>query len=625
MCARPQWGGATAHRRADRSPRREINLPEKMTMSDKPRDDVPSETRTEPLAGSAAGATPPRQRGVTLMIYYRDGVKVAQLAPGQALVVGRHKLADVRIPDRTLSGKHARFTLGEDRIFVEDLGSTNGTWVAKKRIEHDMLELSGEVMLGTVIVRVVALGMATDPALEGGEAFRTRLDEEITRAQIFDRTFAVLAVRTKSGEATRTPTVAWTARLRTNLRSVDRVSFYTPTIVLILLPEMGAEEALHVARSIASGAADQDGPRLVGVAVYPAAASTAEKLVDLAREAAGRARPECPVIAASTAVVRKSSVARNDAMIAGEALQKVLEDAKRVSTARVPVILHGETGTGKELLARFIHKHGPQNRKRLVCVNCGAIQASLVESTLFGHEKGAFTSAVQQQRGVFEDADKGTLFLDEIGELPLAAQTALLRVIETGTFSRVGSTQEVTVDVRILAATHRDLEKMVKEGLFREDLYYRLSTVVLEIPPLRERRDAIEPLAQLFLTNANEVNGRNVQGFTEEAKAVLLVKRWPGNVRQLRNAVERAVVMARGNLILPADLDPPQHAAQHAGETTTGDDPKGQYHQALALKIEKALEKANGSRAEAARQLGMAPRTLARRIKELGVRKPPKK
>jgi two-component system response regulator AtoC len=594
-------------------------------MSDKPRDDVPSETRTEPLAGSAAGATPPKPRGVTLMIYYRDGVKAVPLAPDQALVVGRHKLADVPIPDQMLSAKHARFTLREDRIFVEDLGSTNGTWVAKKRIEHDMLELSGEVMLGTVIVRVVALGMATDPAIEGGEAFRNRLDEEVTRAQHFDGTFAVLAVRITNGEAQRAHPVAWTVQLRANLRSVDRVSFYTPTLVLILLPEMGAEEALQVARVIAKSAAAQDGPRLVGVAVYPEAASTAEKLVDLAREAASRARPERPVRAASIAIVNKNHVAAANVMIAGKALEKLLDDARRVSTASLPVILHGETGTGKEVLAHFIHKHGPRHSKRLVCVNCGAIQGSLVESTLFGHEKGSFTSAVQQQRGVFEDADKTTLFLDEIGELPLTAQTALLRVIETGTFSRVGSTQEVAVDVRIIAATHRDLEKMVQEGTFREDLYYRLNVVVLEIPPLRERLDEIEPLAQRFLANANKVNGRNVQGFTEEAKALLLANPWPGNVRQLRNVVDRAVVMGRGDQIYPEDLRDPHPFAQRGTVTTTGADLKVRQKQEQSRNIETALEKANGNCAEAAKQLGMAPRTLTRRIKELGVRKPPKK
>jgi DNA-binding NtrC family response regulator len=322
----------------------------------------------------------------------------------------------------------------------------------------------------------------------------------------------------------------------------------------------------------------------------------------------------------------------------GAAMRALLDTAARVALSRIPVVVHGETGTGKEVLARFIHERGLRAKERLVRVNCGAIPASLVESTLFGHEKGSFTGAVQRQRGLFEEADRGTLFLDEIGDLPLAAQVALLRVLESGSFCRVGSTEEVTVDVRIIAATHRDLEAMVEERKFREDLYYRLSTMVLEIPPLRERFEEIQPLSMRFLGQANEANGRRVRGFSEEAMALLLSHRWPGNVRELRNAVERAVVVAQGELIQPEDLPARVRIARGEGATDPGErwatgaeigvrrappgEARARIQQYQARIIEEALRSAGWSRAEAAERLGMPLRTLARKIKALGIKSP---
>jgi transcriptional regulator with GAF, ATPase, and Fis domain len=334
-------------------------------------------------------------------------------------------------------------------------------------------------------------------------------------------------------------------------------------------------------------------------------------------------------------------------------MRELLETAGRVAASRVPVVLHGETGTGKEVLARLIHEGSPRRHKRMVRVNCGAIPATLVESTLFGHEKGAFTGAVAQQKGVFEEADGGTVFLDELGELPLGAQTALLRVLETGSLSRVGSTREIAVDVRLVAATHRDLEAMVAEGTFRADLYYRLSTVTLEIPPLRERVDEIEPLLRRFVRQASEAGGHPAPVIEDEAIALLLGYRWPGNVRELRNAIERAVVVARDGLVRAADLparvqaaraaEPPVVAARPSpGAGDTGpvafEDPpsmdvaaapsaaapelRSRLQQVEAQAIQAAMEAAGWKRAEAARRLGMPLRTLARKIKVLGIKKP---
>lgn len=324
-------------------------------------------------------------------------------------------------------------------------------------------------------------------------------------------------------------------------------------------------------------------------------------------------------------------------------MRALLETARSVASSRVPVILQGETGTGKEVLARFLHDEGPRRSQRMVRVNCGAIPKELVESTLFGHERGAFTGAGQLKQGVFEEADGGTVFLDEIGEMPLAAQVALLRVLETGSFSRVGASKELTVDVRVIAATHRDLESMVAAGSFREDLYYRLNAIILALPPLRERRDELEPLVHRFLRLANQSNGRIVQGLEPATLQLLRAYAWPGNVRELKNAIERAVVVAHGALLAPEDLPARVQAAGAAQrpapaplptepavpelavpapEPETVGQARKQVRSYESHVLQEALTATGWNRNEAARRLGIPVRTLSYRMKVLGLKKP---
>ncbi len=340
-------------------------------------------------------------------------------------------------------------------------------------------------------------------------------------------------------------------------------------------------------------------------------------------------------------LARPSSPELDDGVV-GAHMRGLLVEIERLGSCRLPVILHGETGTGKEVLARLIHERGPRKDRRLVRVNCGAIPKDLVESTLFGHERGAFTGALQQHKGIFEEADGGTVFLDEIAELPLPAQAALLRVLETGSFCRVGSAREVTVDVRVVAATHRDLEEMARAGAFRADLYYRLGGAMLEIAPLRERAADIEPLALHFLRLANRANGRAVLGIDDGALAVLRGYGWPGNVRELRNAIERAVVVCRGVRIEAGDLPlrlreggsgsgaAARSAAPAAPLEETGSSEhkrarepvREEVRQYEAHKLRTALEEAGWNRSEAARRLDMPVRTLSYRMKVLGLTKP---
>jgi len=329
--------------------------------------------------------------------------------------------------------------------------------------------------------------------------------------------------------------------------------------------------------------------------------------------------------------------------VTGRRMRALLATARRVADARIPVILHGETGTGKEVLARFLHAEGPRRARPMACLNCAAIAAQLLESQLFGHERGAFTGAVQQQKGVFEEANGGTVFLDEVAELPAAAQAALLRVIESGRVCRLGSSREVAIDVRILAATHRDLEAMCAAGQFREDLYFRLNGVTLSIPPLRDRLDEIEPLARSFLRHANEANRRAVRGIMPEAMELLRRHAWPGNVRELRQAIEHAVVITEGDEIRPADLPARVQAGRAAGgaaraaggaaralpgaaaaEATqaagSAEDFRARMQRHEAEVIEEALGACNGNQTLAARRLVMPLRTLVHKIRTLGLK-----
>ncbi|WP_433932832.1 sigma 54-interacting transcriptional regulator [Sorangium cellulosum] len=570
------------------------------------------------------------------------------------LVVGRAPPAALCIEDRTLSRAHASFRLSGGRVWVEDLGSKNGTFLGGGRIERAEIALGEEVMLGSVALRVQALGARGESLdLEGEERLLHGVEEEIARARQFRRPFALMLVRV----ATAAPYEGWLEAVRARLRPVDHIALYGVGAVHVLLPETGAEEAPRIASAIAASTFASGAPLLVGLALYPDAGSTADELFAAAGEAARRASPGRPV---KRGPEPTSTHAQHSppgvGIIAGRRMRPVLEEVERVAASRIPVVLHGETGTGKEVLVRMIHERGPRKGRRIVRVNCGAIPKDLIESTLFGHVRGAFTGALQQQKGVFEEADGGTVFLDEIGELPAAAQAALLRVLEVGTFSRVGTSREIEVDVRVVAATHRDLEAMAASGTFRTDLYYRLSGMVIEIPPLRDRKDEIEPLAHQFLRAASEANGRRMEGITPEALALLGAYAWPGNVRELRNVIERAVVVTPGTIVGPDDLPPrvraaATHAQVERGSAPEGDtDPgralpaaaartstpsapkdappefgqvRGKVQQYEAKLLHDTLEAAGWNRTEAARRLEMPVRTLSYRMKALGVKRHP--
>jgi DNA-binding NtrC family response regulator len=299
-------------------------------------------------------------------------------------------------------------------------------------------------------------------------------------------------------------------------------------------------------------------------------------------------------------------------------MRQVFETIQQVAPSRATVLITGATGTGKELIAKAIHNLSPRKNGPFIAVHAAALPTTLLESELFGHEKGAFTGAVERRIGRFELADGGTLFLDEIGELEPQIQVKLLRVLEERAFERVGGAKTLQVDVRLVAATNKDLKKLVSEGKFRDDLFYRLSVVTVDLPPLRERRDDIPLLVKSFLDEFSRENGKQVRELTPEATNLLLAYDWPGNVRELRNAIEQMVVLARGERLTVRDVP----AAIRGGADLTKinvvrtgmtvEDAERQL-------IVQALKETDGNRTKAAQRIGVSRRTLHRKLKEYGL------
>ncbi len=303
-------------------------------------------------------------------------------------------------------------------------------------------------------------------------------------------------------------------------------------------------------------------------------------------------------------------------------MEEVINTAGRVAKSKATVLIRGESGTGKELIAKAIHYSSNRKDKPLITVNCAALTENLLESELFGHEKGSFTGATSQRIGRFEQADGGTLFLDEVGDIPLQTQIKLLRALQFGEFERVGGAQTLKVDVRVITATNRNLEELIRKGLFREDLFYRINVVSITIPPLRERKSDIPLLIQHFIDKYNKENAKEISGITKEAQNILMRYHFPGNIRELENIIERAVVLARENIILTSDLP----SGMNADNSRTILDPynlSDSYSEKIAAferaMIKEALETKHGNQSQAAKLIGISERHLRSRMQKLNI------
>jgi transcriptional regulator with PAS, ATPase and Fis domain len=310
-------------------------------------------------------------------------------------------------------------------------------------------------------------------------------------------------------------------------------------------------------------------------------------------------------------------------------MREVVNFVRRVASSEATtILLEGENGTGKDLIAKTLHYQSLRQAEPFIAINCAAIPETLLESELFGYEKGAFTDARSQKRGIFELADKGTLFLDEIGEIPTMLQAKLLRVLEEQSFRRLGGLKDIQLDLRVVAATNKNLREAVKEGAFRQDLYFRLNVIQILIPPLRERREDIVPMTRFFIDHYNRKFKRSIEGISDDAAKLLLSHDWPGNVRELRNAIERAMILEESALIHSASLPISISRPEYAPITDTGFDGRSAAATVDGMSLEdhernllvRALEKTNGNQTQAARLLRVTRDTLRYKMKKFSLK-----
>jgi transcriptional regulator with PAS, ATPase and Fis domain len=465
------------------------------------------------------------------LVVVADGIAATHPLPATGtVVVGRAPECDVQIDDPSISRTHAALHLS-GALSIEDLGSANGT-----RVRDDDLEPGtcasiavGEVVeLGsTMLIVQRRAGDVSGRRIWTHDYFEGRLEDECARARRRGSLLAVIRVHSE------TPSSA--PELRETfvelLRPEDVIGCYGPDDFELLLLDTEENDARALAARLVTVLADREVEIRTGVACMPGDGRNAHALMARA----------CAEVQRSPA----EEARERHVVVADPAMEKLYKLIERVSAGTISVLLMGETGVGKEVIAEAVHRYSPRTEKELLRLNCAAFTETLLESELFGHEKGAFTGATGAKTGLLESADGGTVFLDEVGELPLSLQAKLLRVIEERQVMRVGGLKAKPIDVRFVSATNRDLEAEIASGRFREDLYFRLNGVSLVIPPLRERVGEIEKLARQFAVEASQQLGQaSPPELPDDVLARLKSYPWPGNIRELRNVIERAVLLA---------------------------------------------------------------------------------
>ena len=625
---------------------------------------------------STAGST---SRYVLLVLGDEQGQYASFPLPDHGnVVIGRSHGCDIRIDDPSISRRHAVLHIGPT-ITIEDLGSANGTRVRDARMvyassvdsaetvefqdrsvdaPHPVEVSPGDVIeLGSAIVVVQHSVSGTRPRrLWAHGYFEGRLEEECARAERNPSTFAVLRIHA----APETPSGVIEEALVAATRAEDVVAAYGPGEYEVLAIDVDTDRASKLHQRVAQEVKLRGARARVGVACYPQDGRNPDRLIAKASERAVGGETEAG--------------ATGPLVVLDPAMQRLYRLAERVADSTICVLLLGETGVGKEVLAETIHRYSPRSRHPMLRINCAALSESLLESELFGHERGAFTGALQAKQGLLESANGGTVFLDEIGELPMSTQAKLLRVFEGNEVIRVGAVKPRRIDVRFVAATNRDLEEEVRRGTFREDLYFRLSGVSLVIPPLRERPSELEPLVRTFIEGLARNRTGPVPELAPDALQWLYRYTWPGNIRELRNVIERAMLLAGDAPITedhlplekmgatlpsgPAVMRPPPPpsgayprggaARPHmSGSPTmpprppppppmpraidpseqsgaTPEDLRRQLVEAERDRIIQALETCAGNQTRAAKMLGISRRTLVSRLDAYSIARPRK-
>jgi DNA-binding NtrC family response regulator len=585
----------------------------------RPRDEL-SETGT---AHATDQGVAPDDCPLKLMVIVGGGVQEFNLPPdGTPLAVGRSPRNHVYIDAPSVSRVHARVVPALGCAFVQDLGSTNGTFVNGVQIEGAPVGIRAGDMIrfGDVPAHVRAVdGRVRSPKRLSPPQLDGRITEEADRCIRSDRTLVVLAIEIVGAdpELRAWPTVA------SCLRSIDVLCDRSKGRIDALLVDVERRDGEALAQKIIDALGQHGLQARIGIASFPGDAPSPDALM-VAANVAMRGVDGAGVAVARTGA-RTLAIGKREIVVAEAVMTRLYGMVERLASSKVTVLVTGETGAGKDLVADALHALGARAGQRLVKLNCAAMPEQLLENELFGHERGAFSGATDAAAGLFEEADGGTLFLDEIGEMAPNLQAKLLRVLEDGLVRRLGSTRDRQVDVRVVAATHRDLKQLVDDGRFRSDLYYRLKGVVLHVPPLRGRPREIPLLAERFAAEAGEDVQRSLS-LSAGAIEALVAYPWPGNIRELRHAITAAAVACDGEVIEPGHL-PPEIGG--AAVETTGDSPRPRRTapQPLAEELEsiqrerivEALVAEGGNQTRAAERLQMPRRTLVHKIAQLGI------
>jgi two-component system response regulator AtoC len=453
-----------------------------------------------------------------------------------ALVIGRGDEASLRLADPLVSRSHAQLLVVPDGLRLADLGSRHGTLLNGRRLGAAQLVSSGDVITvgSTILVVHRPQRAATGRGLVADAALALRLEEEVERALRYHRELTLVCVHA----ATAVDRARVAAALAPRLRLMDSAALVGDGDVVVLLPEIGGDEAGERATALASTLATVMGPVATAVAVSPADGCDADTLLSAVRTTAEAGAPDTLGWVADQ--VRRIELGEREVVLADPAMVRLYDLVRRLARSDLPILIQGETGVGKELAAAAVHTFSTRATGPFVSINCAAIPEALAESELFGHERGAFSGAVASKPGRLELGSGGTVFLDELGELPLAVQAKLLRVLESGELMRVGDVKVRTADIRLVAATNRDLAAEVEAGRFRRDLFFRLGAAQIVLPPLRDRPRDLALLARQLADDACARLGRSPVTISVAATQALFLHRWPGNVRELRNAMDYA-------------------------------------------------------------------------------------
>jgi DNA-binding NtrC family response regulator len=591
-----------------------------------------AETRPADATMSLVPGGPAEQSRAYLLVMQGGSSSIVPLPSVGALVLGRAADAELKVDDAMASRRHARFVIADGTVRVTDLGSHNGTKVNGDRIDGGRTLASGDVVtVGevTVVLHTAHRTTARRSLLDVAQ-LRARLEEEVDRAVRYQRSVSVATFALGA----RPDRAAVSQVVGAELRLIDLHAWNHDSTLLIALPEL-SEEAARAAVAALREKVLEVAPRArVGLASCPSDACDVDTLLGASRAAADAAGDR--EVGSARAATQSLSLGDREIVLADPAMIRMYDLVRKLARSELPVLVTGETGTGKENAAFAVHHFSHRKDKPFVTLNCAALQETLVESELFGYERGAFSGATGAKPGLLETANGGTVFLDEVGELGASAQAKLLRVLEQRKITRLGDVREREIDIRIVAATNRNLKDEIAAGRFREDLFFRLSAATVILPPLRERPREIPVLSRAFLERACGRLRREVPALSPATLARLGAHAWPGNVRELRNVVDYVAATAGEATVEPWHLPegmlgeaaPVATAVGASAPVQAAVPGPGQGFRPLAEELKsleqqrmnEALAAAGGVQTRAAELIGMPLRTFVWKLKQYGLR-----